>query len=246
MSYSTTVTSSNVIVTSAVAVSFAAAAWMLYNRRSSNADDDHADTFHNDKTMERQESISIEQLSREELLERFPSLRSAFSQSPMVGLYFCAGWCSDCQLATPSLRRVLQSDANDDAALTVLYVSSDYDAKQLQAFKPSCMSHIDFANVSERAALKKHFGVCAAKEQRDIQITHRRHGVPTLLLLESATGRVLTERGVDHCLQSGSSADQVLDGWRRMLGDVAATGDDSFDGVSMMHDLMNASKSNLS
>jgi hypothetical protein len=238
-------------------VTAAAAAYVVRaNANTKRRTVDDAESYQQEKL----QPMSI--LTKDELLTRFPALEPAFQQSRMVGLYFCGAWCPDCQAATPAVRRVLQSDANDDQTLAVVYISSDKTMEEMQNYLPACMMAVDFHEVDQRSGLKRYFGACAQSEQNALQVT-RKHGIPSLILLDSATARVLTDRGVDHCCGAAGSADQVLEGWKRMLGTTKTTPlrivsddedgdgdddeteyhdvDDSFDGMSM-DDILNGVK----
>jgi thiol-disulfide isomerase/thioredoxin len=248
-SYATT--SVSYVLSSAVFLSAAAVAgaWVL---RRSNNNNNHAveRVFPILNSIGSSDSImssdnTVASLTKDELMARFPSLQEYLQcgAAPIVGLYFCAGWCDDCQMATPAIRRIIQSDANEDRTVYIVYVSSDYTQQKMEAFQPSCFGCIPFDNVEERGALKRHFRACAKKELASLGMTmqQRKHGTPTLILLDSSSGRVLTEKGVDHCLQQNSSAEQVIEGWKSMLGDSSAS-DNSFDMMSMDDILLNCSK----
>lgn len=168
-------------------------------------------------------------LTATELTAHFPSLAEPFARAPIVGLYFCASWCDDCWKATPIVEKVIsnqtcddyhENDNDDTCFVEVVYVSSDATAEDMAAYRPRIFSEIPFENQQERANLKRHFGVCAKKEMAALGMSDsdRKHGTPTLILLESSTGRILTEYGVSNCMKGGSAQD-ILAGWRRMLLD---------------------------
>jgi hypothetical protein len=53
-----------------------------------------------------------------------------------------------------------------------------------------------------------------------LQITTRRHGIPTLLLLNAATGIVVSETGVDDVMNNiatESNPQAVLDQWKKLV-----------------------------
>lgn len=168
-------------------------------------------------------------LTATELIAQFPSLAEPFARAPIVGLYFCASWCDDCWKATPIVEKVIsnqtcddnhESDNDDTCFVEVVYVSSDATAEDMAAYRPRIFSEIPFENERERANLKRHYGVCAKKEMAELGMSDsdRKHGTPTLILLESSTGRILTEYGVSNCMKGGSAQD-ILAGWRRMVLD---------------------------
>jgi thiol-disulfide isomerase/thioredoxin len=158
----------------------------------------------------------VELSSREEWVATFPSLGGAFNNSSssassegliVVGILFAAGWCDDCQEFVPLLEQFNDlnqqgSDGGSDrASLAIVYVSSDRTKQDMARFKPNGWREMPFERVQERAQLKRHFGACAKKELDDSDLgmgpEDRRHGIPTLVLVEQLTGRVVSEDGVD-------------------------------------------------
>jgi thiol-disulfide isomerase/thioredoxin len=150
------------------------------------------------------------------LVDAFPSL--ATCTAPIVGFYFCASWCPDCILATRAVHNVaLAAKELDEPVIDIVYVSSDMDEESMARYKPGVFKEISFEQKDERDALKRHFGVCAMKEMRALKMNsyERRHGIPTLILLDSSTGRIITEEGVENCV-SGSPM-EVLEAWMKMV-----------------------------
>ena len=155
------------------------------------------------------------------LSAKFPSLAKYLPPSspipPLLGLYFAASWCPDCAPVTPKMRQVLVSQKTDleSPLVQLLYVPSDQSAAQMNDYVGDSFPCFPFDKVEELAELKRHFGTCAAKEMHTLGITssQRRHGIPTLILLESATGRVLTEDGINDVFQN----ENVIEKWESML-----------------------------
>ena len=135
---------------------------------------------------------------------------------PILGLLFAAGWCPDCWDVVPAVGRIAKENSS---LVDFVYVSSDISEAEMLQFKPSSLHHIPYDDVEQRTALKRQFHTCAAKEMDALGISNRQHGTPTLILLETATGRVLSENGVDDVMKSGSSSSpsQVLGVWKAML-----------------------------
>lgn len=134
---------------------------------------------------------------------------------PIIGLLFAAGWCPDCTDVVPAVGKVLL-ESSAQRLVEIIYVGSDNNEEALLKFKPAVMKHIPIAAVQERSDLKRKFRTCAAKEMSNLGITDRKNGIPTLILLEAATGRTLSEAGIDDVTKGGSPA-RVLDGWRDLL-----------------------------
>eukprot|EP00545_Synedropsis_sp_CCMP1620_P012753 CAMPEP_0119005688 /NCGR_PEP_ID=MMETSP1176-20130426/1869_1 /TAXON_ID=265551 /ORGANISM="Synedropsis recta cf, Strain CCMP1620" /LENGTH=154 /DNA_ID=CAMNT_0006957525 /DNA_START=55 /DNA_END=516 /DNA_ORIENTATION=+ len=141
------------------------------------------------------------------LASKFPSLFSISSNSkPLTALYFSASWCPDCNIPTPILKQVHASTCGD---WNVVYVASDSNDAQVQAFVgDSTFQQIPYQNVDERSNLKRHFGACAAKEVDLLGMTpaERKFGVPTLIVLETATGRIISTDGVTEIMTQKEGA----------------------------------------
>lgn len=159
------------------------------------------------------------------LVNRFRSLES---KARIIGLYFCAGWCPDCVDATPGLENVIiraNAKDNDDKfhdLIEVFYISSDKTGDDMKQFKPSIFSEVPFQNCDDRFALKKMFGICAMKEMAELGMTaangERKHGIPTLVLIDNNTGNVVTESGLDAINKyAPTETDKVLGEWKMLL-----------------------------
>jgi len=150
------------------------------------------------------------------LIEEVVKSSRAKGNRPILGLLFAAGWCPDCFEVVPAVGRIAKENSS---LVDFVYVSSDISEAEMLKFKPSSLHHIPYDDVEQRTALKRQFHTCAAKEMTYLDITDRRHGTPTLILMETATGRVLTENGVDDVMKSGSSSSpsQALGVWKAML-----------------------------
>jgi nucleoredoxin len=144
------------------------------------------------------------------LASRFPSIPL---DKPLVGLYFAASWCPDCTGVTPVVADVLARTAD---TWRVVYVASDITQEQLDSYAPASFVKIPFENEDERSNLKRHFGVCAGKEVESLGMTpdERKSGIPTLIVLESATGKILTMNGVQDIMNSNESA---VENWKTIL-----------------------------
>jgi nucleoredoxin len=147
---------------------------------------------------------------------RFPSL-PAPTGAPLLGLLFAAAWCDDCWGAVPALDGVLRRQDGGERLIDVVYVSSDASEQQMANFKPDSMLALPYAAEEERSDLKRTYGVCAKKEMEGLGMKERKHGTPTLLLIDSETGKVLRENAVDCFMKKNVTPEQVLSGWRTLL-----------------------------
>ena len=153
-------------------------------------------------------------LTRAQLACRFPSLQldNNDKTSPLVGLLFAASWCDDCWETVPVIEKVAQAFPKD---IRMHYISSDRTAEEMNKYCNDAVFHsIPFENESERNALKRHFQTCAKKEMEQVGVLERKHGTPTLIILDAATGKVVTENGVDDCMQKKEKA---VEDWKAML-----------------------------
>ena len=159
----------------------------------------------------------------EELHVSSSSSSSSSKTRPILGLLFAASWCPDCNASSGVVSAVGRVAAEHSrTVLDLVYVSSDTSEAELLQFKPQSMRHVPFDNVELRTALKRQFRTCASREVGDVLVSggghvlQRVHGIPTLILLDTATGRVLTTNGVDDVMKADSPS-QVLQKWNSML-----------------------------
>ena len=149
------------------------------------------------------------------LSHRFPSLAAPLqSSTPLLGLYFASSWCSDCTAVTPSVDAFAAASKD---SVQVIYVSSDASETQMKQTVPSSFGFVPFDCVEERDNLKRHFGVCAAKEREALGLSpeERKFGIPTLIVLERATGKVLTTEGVEDIVNS--NGESAVKKWKAMV-----------------------------
>ena len=191
-------------------------------------------TFERAKThggwMYREGTIEAPPLTPDEWIGAFPSLEASFetnssSSAPLLGLFFGAAWNKDCQNQMSAITSVLvdhQEDTND-SVVDVVYVSSDDSAEQMEAFKPTSWSAVPFSNEQERASLKQHFGICATNEMEAlaIQAENRKANLPALVLMDKATGRVVSPNAVPDILVGSNDDTEPLDdplaSWKAMV-----------------------------
>ena len=160
------------------------------------------------KTKQKAEDLPVAEISLS-----FPSI--VLSETPVIGLLFAAGWCDDCWDTVPVIEKVAASRPLD---VKIHYVSSDRTEEEMIQFCNSkVFASIPFGNELERSALKRHFQACAKKEMEHVGVKERKHGTPTLILLESATGRVLTTNGVEDCMKNAQSPEKAVEAWKSLL-----------------------------
>ena len=173
---------------------------------------------------------SIAEVSDVILSYGFPSISRSLSRAPILGLYFAASWCGDCDAVTPALAKVIASQKKDEVLVHIVYVSSDTSAKEMAAYKPEQFSAVPWEARQERSSIKRFFGTCAGKERESLGMTlaDRKHGTPTLILLGTQSGLILTESGVEQ-VESMESTESVLEEWKSML--VASNGNSSWESI---------------
>lgn len=113
---------------------------------------------------------------------------------------------------------VFGAQADNKKLFDLVYVSSDNDSDQMKGELEAGWDAIAFEKVEERSNLKKYFGVCAFKEMVGLGITseQRKGGIPTLILLEKETCKVLAADAIPDAM-SGKKADDILDLWKSLL-----------------------------
>jgi nucleoredoxin len=154
-------------------------------------------------------------LNTSELTDHFPSLPLQ-GGAPLLGLYFAASWCPDCAAATAAVGAFASTNKKD---FQVVYISSDSLETQMKEYVPSSLLAVPYDCEEERAGLKRHFGACASKERDPLGMTaeERKFGIPTLIVLERATGRVVTSGGVEAIMES--NGESIVDKWKSMLAE---------------------------
>lgn len=158
---------------------------------------------------------------------RFPSLAPVFAAKPaLIGLLFATAWCPDCWPVVPRVEGLVKAaagatfassgDASLSSDLAIVYISSDDSAAQMASYKPAVMAEIAFDNVNERSELKRLTETCAGKEMAAVGMTSRQHGTPTLILMNAATGAILTFDGVKDVMALDAPLD-ALAKWKALL-----------------------------
>jgi thiol-disulfide isomerase/thioredoxin len=182
-----------------------------------------------------EKELSVAQVSDSVILANaFPSLSQSLSRAPILGLYFAASWCGDCDAVTPALAKVIASQKKDEELVHIVYVSSDTCAEEMAAYKPEQFSAVPWEAEQERSSIKRFFGTCTGKERELLGIsqTDRKHGTPTLFLLDAQSGSVLTESGVEQ-VERMESAESVLGEWKSML--FAVQGNSSWESLATIY-----------
>jgi nucleoredoxin len=156
-------------------------------------------------------ALSLLLLAMNALSNKFPSLAHPMASSKVMGLFYAASWCPDCIGVTPVVDEVYKADKTD--SLSVVYISSDKTQDQMSSYVPTGWAVIPFDQVNERTDLKREFGACAGSEAGPLSVS-RKFGIPTLIVIQSDNGKVLTTSGVDDVMRDKSGA---LDKWLNMV-----------------------------
>ena len=106
---------------------------------------------------------------------------SALSSKKVVGLYFSAHWCPPCRGFTPILAKAYKTIVDSGKSFEVVFISSDQsDAQFNEYYAEMPWITLPFSARAEKASLSSKFGV---------------NGIPTLILLDGATGKVISTEG---------------------------------------------------
>ena len=165
------------------------------------------------------------------LHDRLVNSRGAPSRLPastdIVCLYFSAGWCPDCTRFTPRLlafdaaARAAAGAGAGGASFQVIVVSSDTDedaraAHMEKHYAASWLAfpHRDLHDV--RSEMKRHFGACAGREQKEVGVGNRKHGVPFIAIV-GGDGAVISLEVISTTNQRSSGL--PAGGWARRDSD---------------------------
>merc|ERR1711939_1227059 len=106
---------------------------------------------------------------------------STLAAKQVVGIYFSAHWCPPCRGFTPKLAEAYKKITGDGNSFEGVFVSSDKDEQQFASyFKEMPWLALPFENRDIKKELSKRFKVS---------------GIPSLVLLDGATGQVLNKDG---------------------------------------------------
>lgn len=136
---------------------------------------------------------------------------SALSSKQVVALYFSAHWCPPCRGFTPKLAEAYKR-ISADKSFEVVFVSSDKDEEQFASyFKEMPWLALPFGERELKKKLSKQFKV---------------DGIPSLVLLDGATGNVLSKDGRSVIMDdpSGAQFPWAPKPLEELLGDVVLDG----------------------
>ena len=106
---------------------------------------------------------------------------SSLADKQVVGLYFSAHWCPPCRGFTPKLAEVYTAIKGTGKSLEIVFVSSDRDDVAFDSYhKEMPWLALPFAERALKQTLSKRFKVS---------------GIPSLVLVDGATGQVLSKDG---------------------------------------------------
>jgi len=130
-----------------------------------------------------------------------------------IGLYFSAHWCPPCRGFTPKLAEMYRDGLQDN--LEILFVSSDRDQAAFDGYAAEQpWPALPFAEREAKAALSKACGV---------------EGIPSLVVIDSATGAIITTDGRAKLGADPKGATIAAGGWLpQPFNDV----NDSTDGLN--------------
>ncbi|KAG8463698.1 hypothetical protein KFE25_003971 [Diacronema lutheri] len=105
----------------------------------------------------------------------------ALEGKEVVGLYFSAHWCGPCRAFTPQLASTYTAIMGAGKAFEIVFISSDRDEGSFDSYwSEQPWPALPYAARGEKAALSRKYKV---------------QGIPTLVLLDGKTGKVLTTDG---------------------------------------------------
>jgi len=117
----------------------------------------------------------------------------ALAGKEVVGLYFSAHWCPPCRGFTPKLADAYKGLVAAGKAMEIVFVSSDRDQGSFdEYFGEQPWLALPFAARDLKAQLSAKYGVS---------------GIPTLVLLDGATGSLITKDGRSAIMEDPTGAD---------------------------------------
>jgi nucleoredoxin len=106
---------------------------------------------------------------------------STLATTEVVGLYFSAHWCPPCKMFTPKLAETYKQVVAAGKSFEIVFVSSDRDEKSFAEYAAEQpWAHLAFKDREAKARLSKKYKVS---------------GIPSLVLLDGKTGKVITMDG---------------------------------------------------
>lgn len=136
------------------------------------------------------------------------------TNAKVLGLLFAASWCPDCTDVVPAIGKCVEKV--DKSFLEVFYVSSDRNDDEMKGFLPDSLNEIPFQMADQRRHLKQKYLTCAAKEMEELGLSNRDYGLPTLMLIEASSGRVLTQSAHEDVMNV-SNAEEIVKQWKALL-----------------------------
>ena len=106
---------------------------------------------------------------------------SSLASNNIVGLYFSAHWCPPCRGFTPVLAAAYTDLVQAGKSIQIVFVSSDKDQGSFDGYyKEMPWLALPFSERETKAKLAEKYGIS---------------GIPTLVLLDGATGELKTKDG---------------------------------------------------
>ncbi|KAL3929142.1 MAG: hypothetical protein SGARI_004836, partial [Bacillariaceae sp.] len=152
--------------------------------------------------------------------------------APILALYFTSAWCDDSQVShepvlevTKKQQNLVAAEKSDDDKdychqhdVDLVYVSSDTSTQELEGNLEDGWNFLPFEQEELRSNIKRHFGICAKKEMETLGITSddRKGGIPTLILIDTKTGKVLHSDAIPHVM-GDTKVECPLTHWKSLV-----------------------------
>ncbi len=106
---------------------------------------------------------------------------STLNEKQIVGLYFSAHWCPPCRAFTPVLAETYRTIVAAGKSFEVIFISSDQSESQFsQYYAEMPWMCLPFSAREDKERISNSYGVS---------------GIPCLVLLDGATGKLITKDG---------------------------------------------------
>ncbi len=103
------------------------------------------------------------------------------SSAEVIGIYFAARWCGDCNVFTPALAQSYTELKAAGKRYEIVFVSSDFDERSMRSHHADmpwlCLHWHDLRAIGQH-----------------LEVTHACNGVPHLVFIDTATGAVMNTK----------------------------------------------------
>ena len=131
-------------------------------------------------------------------VDKKEATKSALGDASIVALYFSASWCPPCRSFTPMLSQFYK--AAKSLGVEIVFVSSDRDTSSFNEY----FAKMPWLAIPHEA---EHF-------RRELSSVMKVQGIPTLIILDAKTGKLISDSGRTEVMSAGSDAKDLVAQWK--------------------------------